>query len=143
MISILSLSLLGFFLGMRHATDPDHVVAVVAIVSRARTLRAAAPIGVMWGIGHTFTILVVGGAIVLFGIVIPPRLGLTMELSVAVMLVLLGGLNLAALAREARAVAQREAHAPSEHEHDAALTPLDRRLGHLRAYQLVRPWEGR
>jgi high-affinity nickel permease len=138
MISILSLSLLGFFLGMRHATDPDHLVAVAAIVSRARTLRSAAPIGMMWGLGHTLTILVVGGAIVLFGIVIPPTLGLTMELSVAVMLVLLGGLNLVALARR-RALARHEDHAPGEHEHDAALTPLDQRLGHLPAYQFVRP----
>ena len=76
--------LLGFFLGMRHATDSDHVVAVSAIVSRERSLKAAAPIGVLWGLGHTLTILVVGGAIILFGIVIPPYLGLGMEMSVGI-----------------------------------------------------------
>jgi high-affinity nickel-transport protein len=84
---------LGFFLGMRHATDSDHVVAIWTIVSRQRSLRAAAPIGVLWGLGHTLALLLVGGAIVLFGLVIPPRLGLGLELSVAVMLVLLGCVN--------------------------------------------------
>ena len=90
---------------MRHATDADHVVAVSTIVSRERTLRAAAPIGILWGIGHTLTIMSVGGAIILFGIVIPPRLGLGMEMCVALMLVLLGALNLATAVREAPAVA--------------------------------------
>ncbi len=92
---------LGFFLGMRHATDPDHLAAVSTIVTREKTLRAAAPIGMWWGLGHTATILMVGGGIVLFGLVIPERLGLGMELSAAVMLVLLGGLNLLRVAREA------------------------------------------
>jgi high-affinity nickel-transport protein len=152
MVSLFSILFFGFFLGMRHATDADHVVAVTTIVSRERTLRAAAPIGAIWGLGHTATILVVGGAIILFGIVIPPRVGLTMELSVALMLILLGGLNLAVFMRHTRAVARREAHAhggnatPHEHVHnagheaaDATLARLDRRLGRFGAYRLVRP----
>ena len=85
---------IGFFLGMRHATDPDHVVAVSTIVSRERSIPRAGWIGVLWGVGHTLTILVVGAAIILFGVVIPPRLGLTLEFSVALMLILLGVLNL-------------------------------------------------
>jgi high-affinity nickel permease len=150
MISLLSILFLGFFLGMRHATDADHVVAVTTIVSRERTLRAAAPIGAIWGLGHTATIVVVGGAIILFGIVIPPRLGLTMELSVALMLILLGGLNLAVFMRQARAAARRGEHAggATAHDHapdagheaaDATLARLDRRLGRFGAYRLVRP----
>jgi high-affinity nickel-transport protein len=95
MAQFLSMAFLGFFLGMRHATDPDHVVAVTTIVSRERRLDRAGGIGMMWGLGHTATILLVGGAILLFDVVIPPRIGLTMELSVAVMLVLLGVLSLA------------------------------------------------
>jgi len=106
---------LGFFLGMRHATDADHVVAVSTIVSRGRTLLAAAPIGVLWGIGHTLTILLVGGIIVVFGIVIPPHLGLGMELSVAIMLVLLGAVNV-------RSVLRGTAEAPHAHRHDEGAT---------------------
>src|SRR5207302_9269296 len=87
MITLLSLISLGFFLGMRHATDPDHVLAVSTIVTRQRTLRAAFLIGVLWGVGHTLTIFVVGAAIIVFSVVIPPRLGLTMEMAGALMLV--------------------------------------------------------
>jgi high-affinity nickel-transport protein len=137
---VFSILLLGFLLGMRHATDADHVVAVAAIVSRERTLRAAAPIGALWGAGHTATILVVGGAIVVFGIVVPPRLGLTMELSVAVMLILLGGLNLAVFLRRARR--GDGAGGPRDLAHEAADTTvagLDRRLGALGAYRFLRP----
>ena len=94
MISFVGIVLLGLFLGMRHSTDPDHVVAVSTIVSRERSIRHAALIGALWGVGHTLTISLVGSAIILFGLVIPPRIGLSMEFSVAVMLILLGVLNL-------------------------------------------------
>jgi high-affinity nickel-transport protein len=93
-MTLLAILALGFFLGMRHATDSDHVVAVTTIVSRARSLRAALWVGLLWGLGHSATILAVGGSIVLFGWVIPPRLGLSMEMSVAVMLIVLGLMNL-------------------------------------------------
>ena len=94
MTSAFLILVVGFFLGMRHATDPDHVVAVSTFVSREKSIARAGWIGVLWGIGHTITILVVGAAIILFGFVIPPRLGLALEFSVALMLILLGILNL-------------------------------------------------
>ena len=96
--ALLSVLVLGFLLGMRHATDPDHVVAVTTIVSQQRSLTRAARTGVLWGVGHTATILLVGGAIILLKVQlsgIPPRLGLSLELAVAVMLIVLGLLTLA------------------------------------------------
>lgn len=87
---------LGALLGLRHATDTDHVVAVTAIVSREQSLGRAARIGALWGIGHTLTLLVVGGAIVAFRLVIPPRIGLGLEFGVALMLIALGFSNLRA-----------------------------------------------
>jgi len=90
----LAILAIGFFLGMRHATDPDHVIAVSTIVSRERSITKAGLIGILWGCGHTLTNAVVGAAIILFGFAIPPRLGLTMEFSVGLMLILLGVLNL-------------------------------------------------
>src|SRR5690349_16652967 len=99
MITFFSILALGFFLGMRHATDPDHVIAVTTIVSRQQNIRKSALIGAFWGVGHTLTILLVGTAIILFGLVIPPRLGLSMELSVGLMLILLGVMNVAAFVR--------------------------------------------
>src|SRR5215467_2031727 len=94
MSSVFLLLTIGFFLGMRHATDPDHVVAVSTIVSREKSISRSGWIGILWGLGHTLTILVVGAAIIGFGFVIPPRVGLALEFSVALMLILLGALNL-------------------------------------------------
>jgi High-affinity nickel-transport protein len=99
MISFLSILAVGFFLGMRHATDPDHVIAVTTIVSNQRNSMRAALIGAFWGVGHTLTIFVVGAGIILFNLVIPVRVGLSMELSVAVMLIILGVANVAGFLR--------------------------------------------
>src|SRR5579863_2602685 len=162
MITLLSIIALGFFLGMRHATDPDHVVAVTTIVSRQGSVRHAVLIGVLWGVGHTITILVVGSAIILFGLVIPPRVGLTMELSVGLMLILLGILNLSGMMRwitEAVTPIQFGQHShphghgdyvhchphhhrPEEHGHAEDATPvgrMDRIFGRIGIYQAVRP----
>ena len=84
----------SLLLGMRHATDPDHIVAVSTIVSRERSMTRASGIGAIWGIGHTLTILVVGGCIIVFKMVFTPTLGLSLEMTVAAMLIVLGALNL-------------------------------------------------
>ena len=103
MSAFLALMALGLLLGMRHATDPDHVIAVTTIVARQRSSRGAASIGAAWGLGHTLTILLVGGGILLFGWVIPPKLGLSMELAVGLMLIVLGAMNLTGTVRRIRA----------------------------------------
>jgi hypothetical protein len=163
--SLVSILLLGFFLGMRHATDPDHVIAVTTIVARQRRVGAAALIGVLWGIGHTLTMVAVGGAIIVFGVVIPPRLGLTMELSVALMLILLGVANVTGIMRwitgtftsvhghEETFHVHPHRHGDYVHSHahgetalahghvedDTPLARLDRRLRGLGLYQAIRP----
>jgi high-affinity nickel-transport protein len=150
---------------MRHAADPDHVIAVTTIVSRYGSPLRAAVVGVLWGIGHTLTILVVGAGIVLLGWIIPPRVGLSLELSVGVMLIVLGVVNLRAVLREARGAAAHSnaptglvhthahahgdyihshphQHRPDAHPHppeDTPLARLDRLLGGLRPYELLRP----
>jgi ABC-type nickel/cobalt efflux system permease component RcnA len=99
LVPFVTVILLGLFLGMRHSTDADHVVAVSTIVSRQKSIRSSATIGLLWGLGHTLTIFLVGSAIIIFGFVIPPRLGLSMEFCVALMLILLGVLNLTGVMR--------------------------------------------
>lgn len=99
MFSFVAILVLGFVLGMRHATDPDHVIAVTTIVSKQRGIARAGLIGALWGLGHTFTIFLVGAAIILFKVAIPPRVGLSMELAVGLMLILLGVLNLTGVLR--------------------------------------------
>src|SRR5580704_17773349 len=112
MLTFLSIIAVGFFLGMRHATDPDHVIAVTTIVSRQRNLWKAAITGISWGIGHTLTIFVVGSAIILFDVVIPARIGLSMEFSVGLMLVILGVMNIATFLRSARSIASERRAEP-------------------------------
>lgn len=156
MSSLPAILALGFVLGMRHAADPDHVIAVSTIVARHRNARGAALVGAAWGIGHSLTILLVGGGIVVLGWVIPPRLGLSLELSVAVMLVILGVANLVGLRRGLPRPGTHShphahgdyvhthshEHAPERHPHPEADTPvsrLDRMLGSLAGYRLMRP----
>lgn len=94
MTQLLALAGFGFLLGMRHATDADHVIAVTTILNRSRRFMHGTIIGAIWGLGHTITVLVVGIAIIAFGVVIPAPVGLAMEFAVAVMLILLGVLSL-------------------------------------------------
>ena len=109
-MSLLAILALGFFLGMRHATDADHVVAVTTIVSRERSPWSALRVGALWGLGHSATIVAVGGAIILFGLVIPPRIGLSMEFSVAIMLIVLGAMNLSGAMKRIADVAHGHSH---------------------------------
>ena len=90
----LSILGIGLLLGVRHATDPDHVVAISTIVAQQKRLRSASFIGALWGIGHTITVFIVGVGIIIFHIIIPPRIGLFMEFIVALALITLGVLNL-------------------------------------------------
>jgi hypothetical protein len=93
-LNTLGLIGIGFALGVRHAADTDHVVAVTAIAAGHRRLLPAALVGAYWGLGHTLTILGVGGMIVLLNLVVPPRLGLALEFLVGLALVVVGASNL-------------------------------------------------
>jgi nickel/cobalt exporter len=124
----------GLLLGIRHSTDPDHVVAVSTIVSKQRSIRAAGLIGSIWGLGHTLTIFVVGSMIILFGVVIPPRLGLSMEFSVALMLILLGVLNLTGIMQRITSYLTRTKKTQDKEE-----TSISESAGRLGLYQCLRP----
>lgn len=93
-MNFFSIITLGFLLGVRHATDADHVVAVTTIVSRQKKVKAASVIGAVWGIGHTLTVFLVGTAVIVGNVVIPERLALSFEFLVALALIVLGLTNL-------------------------------------------------
>jgi ABC-type nickel/cobalt efflux system permease component RcnA len=151
---------LGFLLGMRHATDPDHVVAITTIVTKQQGIAKAGIIGALWGLGHTFTIFVVGTLIILFQVTISPRMGLSMELAVAAMLILLGVLNLTGTLRRlqkrftprpplpgaANILNDRspgtpfcDSAAPTTPESVALKLQLDRMLNTVGIYNVLRP----
>lgn len=95
-LSLLLALLVGFVLGLRHATDADHVAAIGAMLRGASGLRAAVRTGALWGVGHSVTVLAVGAAIALAGVRVSPAAAKAAELAVAVMLVGLGVVNLRA-----------------------------------------------
>ena len=81
---------LGVILGIKHALDADHLVAISTIVSEHKDVKWASLIGAFWGLGHTATLFVVGLLVIVLRVTIPPRLALGLEFLVAVMLVALG-----------------------------------------------------
>jgi ABC-type nickel/cobalt efflux system permease component RcnA len=117
MTQLIAIAGLGFLLGMRHATDADHVIAVSTILTRSRRFIDSTVVGAIWGLGHTITVLVVGLLIIGFNVVIPPPVGLAMEFAVAVMLILLGLLNLTGTMRR---ITERLTPPAPLHGHDHA-----------------------
>ena len=147
MTQLLALAGFGFLLGMRHATDADHVIAVTTILNRSRRFLDTTLIGALWGLGHTITVVIVGVLIIGFNVVIPPPVGLAMEFAVAVMLIGLGILNLTG---GLRSLTERLTPPAPMHSHDHAHGGNEH--GHLHGhgeqrglvqtfgrYQLVRP----
>jgi len=103
-------------------------------------------IGTFWGLGHTLTIFVVGCLIILFGVVIPPRIGLSMEFSVALMLIVLGVLNLTGHMRK---ITERFSHFRKPQDIERVFAPtklrartealLDQTVGRVGLHQCMRP----
>jgi ABC-type nickel/cobalt efflux system permease component RcnA len=86
-----SVLVLGVLMGMRHALEADHLAAMATLASRTRSVPAAMLQGAAWGLGHTLTLFLVGGACLLLGASVPAPWARRLELTVGVMLVLLGG----------------------------------------------------
>lgn len=89
-ISTVSVLVLGFVLGLRHATEADHLAAVSTIVSEKKNLFTASVVGGLWGIGHTISLFAVGLLVILLKLQISETVENRLEAVVGVMLVLLG-----------------------------------------------------
>ena len=81
---------LGLLLGMRHATEADHLAAVASLASGERSLKAGVFHGMAWGLGHTLVLLIVAGTFGFLGWVISPVMAGRMERVVGAMLIVLG-----------------------------------------------------
>jgi high-affinity nickel-transport protein len=156
LISLFTVLAIGFILGIRHATDPDHVIAVSTIVTREQKVSRAALIGVAWGAGHTLTIFAVGSILILFRVTLPPRAGLSMELAVGLMLIVLGIRNLRATFvspgvphSQSKSTPHYHAHGDYIHAHadeqghrhtgQTPVSHLDRWFGRSTVYAALRP----
>jgi len=108
---------LGLLLGIQHALDPDHLIAVSTIVSEQRNFKWASLIGAFWGLGHTTTLFLVGLIVIGLRVTIPPRLGSGLELLVALMLVILGVNVLRKSFGAERVHLHAHSHNPETHAH--------------------------
>lgn len=157
------LLLLGIVLGARHALDADHLVAVSTILSRERSVGSAVSVGLLWGIGHSLTILLVGGVIIALQWTVSPRVEIMLEVPVAVMLIVLGARSIrATLPPPAHAHGQARSDEVHNHVHvhgdyihahghghdrdthghaddDTPLAKLDRWVSSIGIYHVVRP----
>ncbi len=114
---VLSIFGLGFILGLKHATDADHLVAVSTIVSERKGFWSSSIVGALWGLGHTASLLIVGLAVVAFRFEIPERIANGLEFLVALMLVALGANVLLKLRRGATLHAHSHTHHDHKHVH--------------------------
>lgn len=137
---VVSAVLLGFVLGLQHATDPDHLVAVATIVTRERRFADGALVGVLWGVGHMATLTLAGALIVGFKLTLAARVASGLELVVAAMLILLGALRLRDAMRGFDTVTPSHLAADHEHGHLEAVHSHPHVHGdHVHAHPHVHP----
>ena len=108
---------LGFALGLRHALDPDHLVAVSTIVGEHRSLKRSSLVGAFWGLGHTASLLLAAVAVIVLKLRVSEAAALWMEFAVALMLVVLGARSLGTALRGWRLHAHAHTHDGRPHVH--------------------------
>ncbi len=120
--SLLGTLALGLVLGLKHALDADHLVAVSTIVGREKSIWKSSLVGIVWGAGHTASLFVAAVAVILLRWTISPRAAAGMEVAVGAMLVLLG---LDLLRRVLRGEIAAHSHDPARggHVHPGVLPP--------------------
>ena len=97
---MLSVLFLGFLIGLQHAMEADHLAAIASLATRSRSILDTARQGAAWGLGHTLTLLLFGGAVLIADRLVPESLASALEFAVGVMLILLGADVLRRVIRE-------------------------------------------
>ncbi|HEU5202282.1 MAG TPA: sulfite exporter TauE/SafE family protein [Nitrospira sp.] len=108
--SYVTILMLGFVLGLRHALDTDHIAAVSTVLAQRPSWHASSLVGLSWGLGHTVVLLLVGALVLVLRVPIPEPIAMAAEFAVGVMLVVLGSLLGIKLVKE-----QWHMH---QHDHD-------------------------
>lgn len=99
-MTLFSILVVGLLLGLKHATEADHLAAVATLVTRQSSLAQTLKQGVAWGVGHTLTLMAFAGAVFVMGEAITPWLQQALETAVGIMLIVLGADVLRRLVRE-------------------------------------------
>jgi len=120
-VSLLSILLLGFLLGIKHAIEPDHVIAVSTIASESKNIKRSMFAGVFWGIGHTATLLIVGMFLIIAKNTITDKVAMSLEFAVGIMLVSLGLHSILSILKH------------NHHDPQSASTPVKKRP-HIKSF---------
>src|SRR3990170_8211688 len=113
MLTLFTVLGVGFLLGLRHATDADHVVAITTLLGKHGKIRYSTIIGILWGLGHSITVTLVAIPIIFYSLVVPPNLEFILEFLVGIMLVALGILTLSGITEKI----SRRFSPPTIHQH--------------------------
>ncbi|HTK37506.1 MAG TPA: hypothetical protein VL325_03345, partial [Pyrinomonadaceae bacterium] len=116
-LSTFSILLFGFVLGLRHATEADHLAAVSAIVSEKKNIFTSAIVGGLWGVGHTISLFVVGVLVIFLKLQISHEVEAKLEALVGAMLIILGLNALRKLFQSEKIHVHTHAHGGREHAH--------------------------
>lgn len=141
---------ISFLLGIRHATDGDHVVAITAIIAKKqRGILSSIIIGAFWGIGHSITVTLIGIPIILKILIIPAGVGRFLELIVGFMLIILGFLNFTGILSKLNnkftsVIIHKHPHSHKSdgnhaHFHFHLAKSIKNELHHLGLFQIIRP----
>jgi len=108
---------IGFLLGIRHALDPDHVVAVSTIATEQRGLLRSSLIGGFWGLGHALALMIACSAVLALKLNLSGAIAVWLESGVALMLIVLGVRAIRLGLRDWTVHAHRHDHDGREHVH--------------------------
>lgn len=122
--SLLTVLSIGFVMGIKHAVEPDHVIAVSTIASHSKKLWRASLAGAFWGSGHTLTLFIVGMALLFLKGAIPETWAMSLEFLVGIMLVYLGITSIRP-ARKRHFRLHRHSHDGFAHSHLYPVTQCD------------------
>jgi ABC-type nickel/cobalt efflux system permease component RcnA len=111
-LSTITILGVGLVFGLKHATEVDHVIAVSTIVSQHKNVFRSALVGLLWGAGHTASLLLVGGVVLALRVAIPEQVSQWLEFGVAIMII---GLGFVALRRALRGGGEVHMH---QHTHN-------------------------
>lgn len=149
MISLFTTLGFGFLLGLRHATDADHVVAVTTILGKNGKISHSTFVGILWGIGHSITVTLIAIPVIFYSFVVPKQIGLALEFFVGVMLASLGILSLSGVTKNITehslplALHKHKHKSPHGdnhyHFHLHLLNFLNHKIHHIGIYQTIRP----
>jgi len=135
MLSALELALLSCaLLGLRHGFDYDHLAAITDITSVQRTWREGMKLGLLYALGHAFTVALLGGAVIFLHLRLPERMDIIGERMVGATLIVLALYVLVAFIRN-RPSSHRHAVPPSR----VALMVTGARYAGWRLHKLVNP----